>query len=155
MLIPKLIEIYRKKEIKRVRTILLKKGISCKVFPIVEESARMPNNDPFNISVKMQSDQYAVNRVVDVPLIRNVFFLKRMGELWHENEILGDMTSLRSDYVAYISDVEEIYRVGTIIEIDGIEEGRYIIHRAYKHRDFSKVKRYLLTKEFDGKSEIK
>lgn len=158
MLTDKLILLYRDREKRRVQVILKKKGIRCKVYKVIKESENiMPNHDPFNIQVAMERTRYAVNRLDDTvePLERSVFFLKRMGDLYHDNEIVGDMTSLRNDYVAYISDVDEVYECGDVIEFNGISGGRFIIHKVFKHRDYSVVRRYLLSREFDGTSENK
>jgi len=156
MLTDTLIKILRNREIKRVQTILIKKGIKCKVYKVKEkEDDNMPNNDPFNIQIDMETNEYAVNRLGDEVLDRHIFFLKRMGDLFHDNEVLGDMTSLRNDYVGYISNVEEVYECGDVIEFDGIDGGRFIIHRVFKHRDYSVVRRYLLSREFVGSSENK
>lgn len=166
MLRSRLIRLYANREMKRANRVIRKKGIPCKIFTVttnidtaglVNNEKDVPNSDPFNIQIDMQNTQYAVNKVVDENefIKRKVYFLKRMGDMYHENELLGDNVSLRNDYVAYISNTDEVYAVGTIIEIEGISSGRFIIHRVFKHREYSKIKRYLLSKEFNGISEVK
>jgi len=146
MLTKKLIKLYQKIEFKRIQRLVITKGIQCNVYATDEEL--MPNNDPFNIEISVSNRMYAVNRTNANPVKRFIFFMKRSDILYHENDLLGDNVALRNDYIAFISNIDDTWKIGTIIEIDNIDGGRFVVHKVFKHRELSLVKRYLLSKEF-------
>ena len=152
-----LIRKYRNREAKAIKYIVRKRGFPCKItLTALENKDSTPlvrNHDPFQKEISLISNQYAHNPLSDTTISSKIFLIKRSDPLYYESSFVDEessnrgSSSLRNDYVAYL-DSKTMIGVGCLIEIDGIENAKYIVHRAFRHREFSDVFRYELSREY-------
>ena len=105
----------------------------------------MENNDPLHLKAKIHSHQYAYNDKFEDGEPSMMFLLKETEETKYDNTLTSNTKTLRNNYQAYILPLDKQYEVGTKIK-GHLASEEYIIHKVFKDRELSDIKRYLLSR---------
>ena len=136
---------YKRREKKAHDTLLKVKGIPCKIYQAVEKCTH--SLDPTMQSIIKLDNEYAVNINDKTKHIESKVFILQREEKYHEIGMHTETDEvLRNNYICYLSG-DVVYKVGDMVEF---MDSKLIIHKVFKHREYSEVYRYLLSKGFNN-----
>lgn len=137
---------YKTREKKAHDTLLKIKGVPCKLYQAVSECNEYHSLDPTLQPIIKLDNEYAVNINDKTKYINIKIFIIRREEKYHEIGMHTESDEvLRNNYIAYLSG-DEVYKVGDMVEF---MDTKLIIHKVFKHRSYSSIYRYLLSKGFN------
>ena len=139
------IERYRTREKKAHDELLRRKGIKAKLYQATTERCLTHSLDPTQQPIVKLDHEYSINENDKENYIDIRIFIIQREDKFHEIGMhTEDHEALRTDYVAYLSG-DEVYKIGDTVEF---LYHKMIIHKVFKHREYSSVYRYLLGKGF-------